>query len=117
MTYQKTILTPRTEVEGNIKNFKQTYELVYYAKTDEYLDKVTLYIHLDNEKENNVKSIYFSNHEQLKLFIFELIKAYFHFRDKTTIYYCPKADFRKITLSSFLIDIKNKMLKYFSKNE
>ena len=112
MSYEKEIIIPLTTVAGNIKDFKQSYEVMYYLKTKEYTDKMTLYIYLigEGEKKYAKRSIYFSSHEQLRQLIFDLTKAYFYFRDKRIKPAIPVSEFRLISLSSFLehIGIKQK---------
>ena len=97
--YEKIILTPAVTVAGNIKDHKQSYEIKYYPKAKDLVDKIALYIYLG---ENYAKrSIYFSSHEQLRTLIFDLTKAYFYFRDRRIKPVIPVPEFRLISLSSF----------------
>ena len=110
--YEKEILVPLTTVAGNIKDFKQQYEILYYPKSGELVDKIALYMYLAGEEgmQYAKRSIYFSSHEQLKQLIFDLTKAYFYFRDQRIKPVIPESEFRLISLSSFLehISIRQK---------
>ena len=110
MAYKKDILTPKTTVAGNIRDFKQSYEIFYYPTADDLPDKVAMYIYLMNEEKQYAKrSIFFSSHQQLRELIIDLIKAYFFFRDKKIKPVIPLSEFRKISLSSFLEEISTKL--------
>lgn len=112
LIYPKEILTPNTLVGGNIEKFKQSYEILYYKSFKQYQGKVALYIYLNNEEKQYAKrSIYFSNIEQLKIFIMELTKAYFYFKDQTVTPQIPLSAFRNINLGSFLTDLREKIIK------
>ncbi len=103
MPFEKELIVEQKTVAGNIRNFKQSYEVYYYNKTKEYTDKIAFYIYLlSEEKQYAKRSIYFDNFEQLGELIKDLTKAYFYFRDKRLKPVIPLSEFRKISLSSFL---------------
>lgn len=102
MMYEKQILIPKRTVAGNIRDYKQQYEIFYYPKAGDLLDKVAIYIYLVGNKQFAKRSIYFSSHEQLKDYILDLIDVYFKFRDKRIKPIIPLLEFRKISLQSFI---------------
>ncbi len=112
MEYEKQILIPRTIVSGNIRDFKQSYEIFYYPKADDLPDKIALYIHLVNSegKQYAKRSIYFSSLEQLREFIYNSAQAYFYFRDKRIVLEISLPDFRLIHLDDFLYKLRKKQL-------
>ncbi len=112
--YEKEIITPITTVAGNIKDFKQQYEIKFYPKADDLPPKVALYIYLTNkEKQYAKRSVYFSAETQLKQLIFDLTKAYFYFRDKKKTDLpipMPLEELRKDNLNDFLMKLRNNQL-------
>ena len=115
--YKKELLIPQTTVAGNIRDFKQSYEIFYYPKTDDLPDKIALYIHLINseEKQYAKRSLYFSSIEQLKTLIYDLSQAYFYFRDKRIEPDINLPDFRLINLDNFLYNLRKKILNIWTK--
>ena len=117
-TFEKELIVPSKTVAGNITNFKQSYEIFYYPKTENYTDKIAFYIYLLSEEKKYAKrSIYFSNFEQLGELIQDLTKAYFYFRDKRLKPVIPLIDFRKLSLSSFLEHLSINQNKVWGKND
>ena len=113
MKYSKTILTPSTTVAGNIRDFKQSYDIKYYPRDKDLVDKVALYIYLGDYAK---RSVYFSSHEQLKQLILDLTNSYFYFRDKRFDPVISEQEFRLITLDIFTSDLRKRQLAIW-KNE
>lgn len=87
--YNKETIVSEKTVAGNIRDFRQLYDIVYYPRQDDLPEKIAMYIYLrkkDEEKEDNAKmanrSLFFSSKEQLKDLIVELSKAYLFFVEK-----------------------------------
>ena len=115
-TFEKELIVNQKTVAGNIRNFKQSYEIFYYPKTEEYVDKIAFYIYLLSEDKQYAKrSIYFSNFEQLGELIKDLTKAYFYFRDKRLKPIIPITEFRRISLNSFLEHLQRSQRAVWSK--
>ncbi len=111
----KDIIIPKTTVAGNIRDFNQSYEIFYYPKAEDLPDKVAVYIYLTNENKSFAKrSLFFSSHEQLKEYIFDLVKAYFVLRDKRITPVIPLSEYRKISLSSLLENLEQRQLALWS---
>lgn len=114
MSYDKEILVPSTTVAGNIKDHNQSYEIVYYPRANDLIDKVALYIFLGDRKA--IRSVYFSSLEQLKTLIQDLTKSYFYFVDKRIVVPdSAKEEFRMVKLSDFLKEIRDKQLNLWRK--
>ena len=112
-TYEKIILTSKTTVAGNIKDHKQTYDIKYYPKSGDLIDKVALYIYLGEEFAK--RSVYFSSTEQLKTLVYDLTQAYFFFLDKRKKEIAiPREEFRKLRLDNFLYELRKKQLSLWS---
>ena len=115
MKYEKIILTSSTTVAGNIKDHRQSYDIKYYPKANDLIDKVALYIYLGEEFAK--RSVYFSSTEQLKTLVYDLTQAYFYFLDKRKKELAiPREEFRRIRLDNFLYELRKKQLKNW-KNE
>lgn len=118
MAYTKEIIIPKKTVSGNIRDFKQQYEVFYYPKIDDLIDKVAVYIYLTNgEKQYAKRSLFFSSRQQLEECIFDLIKVYFYFRDKRIQPAILISDFRKISLNSFLEKIEQRQRAIWCNNQ
>ena len=120
MKYDKIILTNLTTVAGNIRDFKQQYEIKFYPKADDLPAKIALYIYLTKEEKQFAKrSVYFSSAEQLKRLILDLTEAYFYFKDKKIIKLpipMPIEELRKDDLNDFLIKLKLNQLNIWKEN-
>ena len=112
MTYEKEIIVPSTAVAGNIKDYKQTYEIKFYPETAELKSKIALYIYLESGEATKYakRSIYFSSTEQLRELIFNLTKAYFYFRDKRVEPKIPREEFRILDLDNLLYKLRKKQI-------
>ncbi len=112
--YEKEIVVPITTVAGNIRDFKQQYEIKFYPKADDLPPKIALYIYLVKEDKQYAKrSVYFSAEAQLKQLIFDLTKAYFYFRDKKKTnlpIQMPIEELRKDSLDNFLVKLRTNQL-------
>lgn len=98
-------------VAGNIRDFRQTYELFYYPKVDDLPDKIALYLYLENEKKEFAKrSIYFSSIEQLKDLIVDLTKAYCLFREKRNNPDVSLRIYRLVLLDQLINHIRKKQV-------
>ena len=116
MKYTRDTIISKTTVAGNIRDYKQSYEIFYYPKSDDLVDKMAMYIYLDGEEKSFAKrSIYFSSVEQLKTLILNLTRSYFIFKDKRTNPAVPREQFRLIQLDSFLSELKEKQLNFWRK--
>ncbi len=75
-------LTGDQIVQGNINTLLQVYEYKYYPQEGDLIPKVALYLYLRKKEENAInyakRSMYFSSLPQLRQFIRDSIKAYFH---------------------------------------
>ena len=75
-------LTGEKIVQGNIKSLNQIYEYKYYPKENELIPKVALYLYLRKKEEGAInyarRSMYFQSLPQLREFIRDTIKSYFH---------------------------------------
>ena len=85
---EKTFLWKK-EIEGNIRDYKQIVEILYYPKTEEFpSDKIAVYTYLEDptkpieEQRLAKRSIYFKFETELKEFIVALSKAYFYFKEQ-----------------------------------
>ena len=108
MKYEKIILISSTTVAGNIKDHKQTYDVKYYPKSGDLIDKIALYIYLGDQFAK--RSIYFSSHVQLKQLIIDLTQSYFYFLEKRIKPDDPKELFRMLKLDNFLDELKKRQL-------
>ncbi len=118
MKYTRNTIVPKTTVAGNIRDFRQTYEIFYYPKADDLPDKIAMYIYLENQEKSYAKrSIYFSSTEQLKLLITDLIQSYLYFLDKKSNPVVPREQFRLIQLDSLLTELKEKQLSFWRKED
>lgn len=117
MSYEKELIIKETTVSGNISDFNQSYEGLFYPEAKDLPSKFALYIHLTGEDgiKKARRSIYFSSHEQLKTLIFELTKAYFYFRDKRIKPVGTIEEFRIVNLNIFLSDLKKNQLNIWKK--
>jgi hypothetical protein len=112
--YDKECIVPNKTVAGNIKDFKQQYEIFYYPKADDLPDKIALYIYLKGDDMQYAKrSIYFSSHEQLKEMIFDLTKAYFYFKDKRITPAISRDEFRIININDFMDKLRKIQLNFW----
>ena len=104
---EKLSLTGEQIVAGNIKDFKQIYEIFYYSKENKLVDKIALYIFLANkEKRYARRSIYFSSLPQLRHLIKDLVKSYFYFLDNRIQPAIPRNEYRIMMLGGLLDELK-----------
>ena len=111
--YKKEVVVEETTVAGNLRDYKQSYKIKFYPKDKDLSDKIVIYIDWisQTKKEYATRSLYFSSHEQLKQLIFDLTKAYFHFRSKKFKPDIPMEEFNIISLGAFVTELKNKQMK------
>jgi len=117
MNYKKEIIIPSTTVAGNIKDFKQSYEIYYYPQDQDLPSKIALYINLIDKEglKKARRSLYFSSHAQLRQLIIDLTKAYFHLLDERTNP-MDRIIWRKAILTDFLQEIGKKQLGIWGQN-
>jgi len=116
MEYQKQTITKFQKVASEaLNNNEQAYKIVYYDATDKFMDKIAVYFLWKPHKEDKEyakRSIYFLAPEQLKMFIHELVNAYFSLREKRFgNSKVPLSQIRLTWLDYFLEDIKKEQLK------
>ena len=96
-------------VQGNVKELFQIYEYKYYPQEDDLIAKVALYLYLRKKEENAInyakRSVYFQSLPQLRQFIRETIKAYFHLLDNRVNPMMSKDQYRMMMLDGLLDDI------------
>lgn len=111
MPYKKEIIIPPTTVAGNLKDFKQSYEIYYYPKDSDLPDKIAFYINLiDREGQRKARrSLFFSSHAQIRQLIIDLTKSYFYLLDQRTEP-MDRIIWRKVVLIDFLEEIQKKQL-------
>lgn len=122
MDYPKQVITELQNVASDLEENKQGYKIVYYEKTDKFVDKVAVYFlwkpNNDPAKDYAKRSIYFLAPEQSLMFIKNLVSSYFYFKEKrfgkTKV---PISDIRTIWLEYFLKDIKEYQLKKWRLNK
>ena len=118
--YNRETLTEFTTVAGNISDCQQGYKIHYYPKSLDLPNKIALFTFLvspellKQQKLPTPQSLYFSSLEQLKTLIFDLTNSYFYFKEKKTSPVISIAEFRKIMLSDFIIDLSKTQLKTWS---
>ena len=103
-------LTGEKIVQGNIKNLLQIYEYKYYPQEKELVPKVALYLYLRKKEEGAInyakRSMYFQSLPQLRGFIRDTIKAYFHLLDHRIKPFNKSIhEYRKDMLKGMLEDI------------
>ncbi|KKK90272.1 hypothetical protein LCGC14_2724730, partial [marine sediment metagenome] len=87
MSYEKETIIEFTTVAGNIRDLIQGYDIKYYPKHNDLIDKVAFRVHLKkpdtpDDKQPMPRYLFIEHHKQLRQLIFDLTKAYFYFRDK-----------------------------------
>lgn len=110
--YEKIQLTEEQLAAGNLKEYDQLWDIVYYKETKDFMDNVVLRTFerakkdLDNPKKYALRSIYFKYPAQLKSLAFELLNAYFYFmviRNEIPPN-LPISEYRKILLDGLIKD-------------
>ena len=117
-TYEKETIVEFTTVAGNIRNLIQGYDIKYYPKHNDLIDKVAFRVHLKkpntpDDKQPMPRYLFIEHHEQLRQLIFDLTTAYFYFRDQKKITLpipIPLEQLRQERLVDFLIKLKNNQL-------
>lgn len=124
MEYQKETITPLQKVTSEALNHnEQAYKIVYYEKTDKFMDKIAVYFlwkpRNNPEKDYAKRSTYFLAPEQFLIFINNQIKDYFFFREKRL--QLPKkmdiSDFRITMLEMFIKQLKENQLNVWKNNK
>lgn len=133
MEYKKqTIIELQRVASEALNHNEQAYKIVYYYKTDKFIDKITVYfigvpiqpkkIICSCEKEHIIKSeeirsIYFLAPEQFLFFIQNSIHSYFCFKEKRlpSNMLKPISELRLIMLDDFIKDLRNKQLERWKK--
>ncbi len=109
-------LTGEKIVQGNINSMNQIYEYKYYPQENQLVPKVALYLYLRKKEEGAInyarRSVYFKSLPQLREFIRDTIKAYFHLLDhriKTDT--MSKSQYRRMMLKGLLEDISEMQME------
>lgn len=119
--YPKVVLTDKQLAVGNLKDYDQFWDIIYYEQMEAMIDKIVLRTYeepkaaTENPKKYALRSIYFRYPEQLKIMIRELINAYLYFmviRNKPVI---PVIEYQKILLNCLVNDLRTEQLKKWSK--
>ncbi len=114
MNYEKEEIVETTTVAGNIRDFTQSYKILFYPQAKDLPSKIALYIYLDSADKSFAKrSIYFSSTEQLKTLIFDLTKAYFYFRDKKNKP-IQQEIWRTANIDNFLYELRKRQMKLWA---
>ena len=82
--YKKVKIGELKNIRGNVQDYNQEVEFIYYDKTNSMPDKVAIYF-IWTDKEGNrkaIRSTYFSSVEQFKMFLFKVAKSYVYFMRK-----------------------------------
>ena len=113
-------LTGEKIVQGNINSLNQIYEYKYYPKEGELIQKVALYLYLRKKEEGAInyarRSVYFQSLPQLREFIRDTIKSYFHLLDhriKSEV--MSKSQYRRMMLRGLLEDISEMQTEVWRK--
>ena len=109
--YERMSIVDKRTVAGNIRDFRQTYELFYYSRVDDLPDKVALYLYLEQEgKEFAKRSLYFSSVEQLKDLVSDLVRAYCLFVEKRNSPDVSLSVYRLVVLDQLLSHVRRRQL-------
>jgi len=112
-------LTGEQFVQGNLKNFLQSYHIDYYPPEANYpTDKIWLYLHgKENNEPRMIRSLCFKNPENHRKFILNNIYAQLYLLEKRGIEFKPSEidihTYRKRLLDALLVDLRKKILEKY----
>ncbi len=109
-------LTGEKIVQGNISSLNQIYEYKYYPQEKELIPKVALYLYLRKKEEGAInyakRSMYFQSLPQLREFIRDTIKSYFHLLGhRVKPFNKSVQEYRKDMLKGMLEDISEMQME------
>lgn len=98
--YEKTKVNELNSISGNVKDFNQKIENIFYEETEDRPSKIAVYM-IWKDKEGNTKkairSTYFSSFEDFKSFLFKTAEALGYFmRERGKLGTYPKTQLDKI---------------------
>jgi len=121
--YQKQTLTELTKVASEaLSDTEQYYTILYYEKTEKFMDKIAPYFIWFSKKNPTEKperkSLFFLAPPQLKKFIQDCIDSFFVFKEKRfDTSFKPMSEMRREWLKDFLNSIEKEQLNRWKNGE